>query len=123
MAYVKTSRGPFVYGRPFLAPKKSGFGPPPPSPDIVALEILREFSTTEFVGKLYVNLGTWIPAARSHLTQFAWYQQFDKFKNAPIGLELLRFWIDGSGVWKVNFFRDESDESGPYLALGLKLEK
>jgi hypothetical protein len=121
MAYVRTTRAPFVYGKLFFAPKKSVFRPPPSDPTI-ALEILREFSTTEFVGKLYVNVGTWIPANRPHLAQFGWYQKYDKMKASPIGLELLRLWIDGSGVWKVTFFRDESDESGPYIALGLRLE-
>jgi|SRR5579859_935889 len=121
MAYVRTSRGPFVYGQLFIASKKAALRPPPSDP-VIALEILREFSTTEFVGKLYVNVGTWIPAVRSHLAQFGWYQTFDKVKASPLGLALLRLWIDGSGSWKVTFFRDESDESGPYIALGLKLE-
>jgi hypothetical protein len=121
MAYIKTNRGPFVYGQLFLAPKKSAIRPSP-SERLIALEILREFSTTEFVGKLFVNVGTWIPASRPQLAQFGWFQQYDKMKASPIALELMRFWMDGSGVWKVTFFRDESDESGPYIALGLRLE-
>jgi hypothetical protein len=90
---------------------------------VIALEILREFSTTEFVGKLYVNVGTWIPAVRPQLSEFAWYQYYDRVKTSPLGLTPLRFWMNGS-VWNVTFFRDESDESGgPYIALGLKLER
>ena len=121
MVLLKTNRGPFVYGQLFLSPKKSASRPSSGDPRL-AVEILREFSSAEFVGKLYVNVGTWIPAVWSSVSQHKWFQQYEKFKFSPMATTLLHFAMEGSGVWKVKFLRDESDESGPYIAIGLILE-
>jgi hypothetical protein len=119
MAFVRTGNRAFVYGRFFVAPKRSALRPSQ-SEARFALEILREFSSTEFVGKMYVNVGTWIPATWSALSQHRWYQQYEKFRGTPLASNLLQFEMDGSGVWSVQYLRDESDESGPYLAAALK---
>lgn len=120
MAFLRTGNRAFVYGRFFVAPKKSALRPSEFDPRF-AIEILREFSSTEFVGKLYVNVGTWIPATWNALSQHKWYQQYEKFRGTPLAITLLHFEMDGSGVWGVQYIRDESDESGPYIAAALKL--
>jgi hypothetical protein len=45
-----------------------------------------------------------------------------------IGIRILvakkdsNFYTEGSRPWKVLYFRQESDEGGPYIAVGLKPE-
>jgi hypothetical protein len=120
MVVIRTNKGPFVYGQIFFAPKKSTFRPPP-GYERVAVEILREFSSTEFVGRLYTNVGTWIPATWTSLNQYNWYQHYERAKGGPMA-EMIQFAMEGSAIWKVEFLRDESDEFGPYVAIGLKLK-
>ncbi len=105
----------FVYGDFFWGKKQTRL-PPPPGWQPFALEILREFSTTELIGKLYVRSGnSWLPATRVALQQYNWY------KLASPGLSrFLRFDMEGSGVWQVQHFREESDDTGPYLAVAMK---
>jgi hypothetical protein len=83
-------------------------------PDI-AVEILREFSASELVGKVYVvgRTGGWAPVSQPGIRDYIWYKNFPK--------DPLKFYTEGSGPWDVLYFRQESDESGPYLAVGLKL--
>jgi hypothetical protein len=113
----------FVYGT-FRSPKDlpqtllnavlSGVGGLLPSPDI-AVEILREFWATELVGKVYVKGrgGNWGAASQPGIREFNWYKEF------PQGG--LVFETEGSNPWQVLYFREESDESGPYVAVGLRL--
>lgn len=109
MVYV--SKRPFVYGDFSIGPKK---GLPPPFQPF-AVEILREFSSTEFIGKLYERSGSnWEPASRHGLARHQWYVLYQKVRR------LLSFHMEGSGVWEVQNFRDESDETGPYVAVALK---
>ncbi|HEU0047125.1 MAG TPA: hypothetical protein VFQ43_05935 [Nitrososphaera sp.] len=84
-------------------------------PDI-ALELLREFSASEFVGKLYTKLysGAWNPAQLDELTKNQWYLGFERNPNQLV------FLMQGSGFWEVLHFRRESDESGPYIAVALR---
>jgi len=114
MGLVKTNRT-FVYGD-FSVGK-------PPAPKIMrpfALEILREFSRTEFVGKLYARVNdSWVPAARAMLFNYPWYTLYQKASSSRAA-KLLHFDMEGSGVWQVENLRDESDESGPYVAVALK---
>jgi hypothetical protein len=87
----------------------------PHSPDI-AIEILREFSAIELVGKLYAKVrttGGWAPVSQPGLRDYSWY------KNYPANR--VTFNTEGSAPWDVLFFRQESDESGPYVAVGVKL--
>jgi hypothetical protein len=111
---VKT-KSTFVYGR-FVWPKKSTF-PSPPGYDDFAVEILREYSSAELLGKLYARmdfLGEWSPLAHTKVSSYDWYKWFsDKQQH-------LYFAMEGSGYWEVVNFRNESDENGPYVAVGLK---
>ena len=101
----------FLYGSlddPGLIGKVAG-------PD-VAIEILREFSASELVGKVYMkgNSGNWNPVSQPAIRDYTWFKDFRKTKQ-------LKFWMDGSAPWKVLYFRAESDGGGPYMAVGLKL--
>jgi hypothetical protein len=107
-----TSNRTFVYGtfnEPDSPPRRPGSAE-------VAIEILREFSASELVGKVYVkgSSGNWVPVSEPGVHDYAWYREFPNTKN-------LAFWIDGSDPWKVLYFRDESDDAGPYVAVALKL--
>jgi hypothetical protein len=124
--YVKTN-STFVYGR-FVWPRKStvpsgmGSPPPPPGAEDIAIEVLREYSSAEFLGKLYARaqffgsppFGDWSPIGPAKVPSFDWYKWFlDKQQH-------LYFAMEGSGYWEVVNFRNESDENGPYVAVGLK---
>jgi len=107
---------PFVYGR-FAWPSPLPFLlPPVPSRPSVAIEILREFSATELVGKVYTKgaTGMWVPIDPNRLSEYDWYKHFVA-KDAGV-----RFDMEPSGRWNVLNFRIESDESGPYVAVALK---
>ena len=113
------SRPVFVYGT-FLwiqKPRTQAFFGTADEPDI-ALEILREFSASEFVGKLYTKpvIGKWTIAEFEQIRQTAWYEVSEK---AP---QFIVFDMRGSGPWEVLHFRIESDESetGPYVAVALR---
>jgi hypothetical protein len=114
MVYIKTDR-PFVYGDFVFGPRRTGL-PPPPGMQPFAIQILREFSTNEFIGKLFTRGpgGTWIPASSYGLSGYRWYEMFAKVRRHLV------FEMEGSGRWAVEYFREESDESGPYLAIALK---
>jgi hypothetical protein len=116
MAYAMTNRT-FVYGDFFFSKKRPGL---PPVMQPFAIEILREFSTTELIGKLYVRAaGTWSVAARGALANFEWYS-FSQKVGPSAASRFLYFVMEGSGVWQVQHLRDESDDSGPYIAVALK---
>jgi hypothetical protein len=118
MAYVKTNRI-FVYGDFVLSKKRLTVSPPPTGGQPFAIEILREFSSTEFVGKLYVRAGSsWLAATRSMLHEHTWY----KFAAMSDASRFIQFHMEGSGFWRVENLRDESDDSGPYVAVALKFE-
>jgi hypothetical protein len=82
---------------------------------VIAIEILREFSPTELVGKVYVKTrgGNWAPVSQPGLKDYDWYREFTKNKS-------LGFWIDMVYPWEVLYFRTESDDAGPYVAVGLR---
>ncbi len=107
----------FVYGT-FIWPKKTFLNVPTRKdifPDI-ALEILREFSASEFVGKLYTKpyFGNWTVSQLAEIKQADWYAAFESSKQHCM------FIMQGSGTWEVLHFRAESDESGPYVAVALR---
>jgi len=111
------SQQTFVYGT-FLwiqKPRTQAFFGTADEPDI-ALEILREFGASEFVGKLYTKqvIGKWTIAKFEEVRQTAW---FDVAKKAP---QFIVFDMQGSGPWEVLHFRIESKESGPYVAVALR---
>jgi hypothetical protein len=110
----------FVYGT-FRWPTRRIGLPPPPSylrpgaPDI-AIEVLREFGATELRGKLYVRQmsSSWVPAQIDYIRSTPWYQFFEKNQKHVV------FDMDGSGPWEVLYFRNESDETGTYVAVALR---
>ncbi len=107
-----TSNRTFLYGT-FASPEEfSGLRLRGLTPD-AAIEILREFSASELVGKVYIKArgGNWVPVSQPAVRDYTWYRDS---KN-------LEFWMDGSDPWKVLYFRAESDDAGPYVAVGLKL--
>jgi len=116
----------FVYGT-FIWPRKKKDmkdalpSPPGSSADYYAIEILREFSTTEFIGKLYTKWsGSWTPLSPSQLEFLPWHRWY-------LGLRMpaaeLHFRMDAGGIWKVLNLRKESDPNGPYVAVALEQSK
>ena len=119
MGYVRVNKT-FVYGDFFLG-KKARSNPVLPGTQPFAIEILREFSTTEFVGKLFYRAGgSWLPMNRSMLYNTNWYSIYQRIVTSHSPSKLLFFEMEGSGVWQVQLLRDESDDSGPYIAVALK---
>lgn len=119
LAMSPRSQQIFVYGT-FLwiqKPRTQAFFGTADEPDI-ALEILREFSASEFLAKLYTKpvIGKWMAAEFEQIRQTAWYEVSEK---AP---QFIVFDMQGSGPWEVLHFRIESDESatGPYVAVALR---
>ena len=108
-----------MYGN-FSLGRKSGGLPPLMQP--FSIEILREFSTTEFVGKLLARAGdSWRPSTRGGLGSYSWYRDYQQTAASPGGAKArLYFNMEGSGPWQVQHLRDESDDSGPYIAVALK---
>ena len=115
--YVKTNSTTFVYGRFAWPTRMKEPLPPLPGSDDIAIEVLREYSSAEFLGKLYkrlVSFGEWSRIAPTQVSAYGWYKWFsDKQQH-------LYFAMEGSGYWEVVNFRNESDENGAYVAVGLK---
>jgi hypothetical protein len=84
--------------------------------DQMAVEILREFSASELVGRLYSRIvgGDWSPIQPSVIHLFHWHEIFTR------NPALVVFDLEGSGPWQVLFVRRESDEQGIYTAIALK---
>ncbi|MGH9432137.1 MAG: hypothetical protein ACRD3T_11395 [Terriglobia bacterium] len=105
----------FVYGHFKWPEMKRGFEPPPGTNDF-AIKVLREYSANEFVGKLYrkLSIGDWVPVDPSKASEYEWYRSF-RTRRRKVSFEM-----DGSGIWEVQNFRIESDETGPYVAVALR---
>lgn len=114
MVMVTRTGRTFVYGR-FISSSAMRKLPPSSSLNEIAIEILREYSATEFVGKLYTrNVNQWVPIPQQTISNFEWFKLFSKNPR------FLRFEMDGGGEWEVLHFRNESDELGPYTAIALR---
>lgn len=99
-----------------MPPTPSGYvSLEPPLPPSVAIEILREFSTSELIGKVYTKgpAGGWVPVDPGALKDQDWYDYKEKGWH-------VRFDMEPTGRWDVLNFRIESDERGPYLAAALR---
>ncbi len=121
--YVSTTpeQSVFVYGK-FRSP--ANVFPPGPLSDLlgvaseeesIAVEILREFSPYEFIGKVLVRRGTeWRPLTPEAASARDWYKRFQS--GVP-----LSFQIQGSGSWEIAWFRFESSirDPNPYVAVAL----
>lgn len=112
---------PFVYGI-FRWPRRTfsllgRIGAPPPGEPDIALEVLREFGTTELIGKVYIKAfvsTSWMPAQWDLIQQVDWYQGY---LQTP---QYFLFDMAGSGTWEVVHFRTETDETGPYVSVAIK---
>jgi len=121
---VQTAR--FVYGElsPVALGQYLGRATSGEQPEF-AIEILREYSANELVGKLYRKryLGDWVPVDPSVLESPEWRQRSTR-RIAPFSSLRNRlpatFEMAGSGKWKVLHLRIESDETGPYVAIALR---
>ena len=129
---VQSSRR-FVYGW-FHWPGKKPKSSLPPHPisilmsaasawDQVALEIIREHSANELLGKLYIRGagGSWVLAELSKIVGLEWYIWYQRV-SAEFRARGKSFYfeMEGSGKWQVLHFRNESDETGPYIAAALR---
>jgi hypothetical protein len=113
--------GTFAEGRE--STHRPGLEPPPllseaPGSADIAIEILREFSASELVGKVYIKGRdrNWVPVSHLAVRDYTWYRDFRK-------AAALEFRTDGSAPWRVLYFRIESDDFGPYVAVGLRLSQ
>lgn len=122
----------FIYGR-FVWPNKSKkFLQPPPSvadflgldTDRIAIEVLREFSARELIGKIYLKGGSplaFYPADINTVKQQDWYKSYEQLPKAVREQSgAFYFDVENSGPWRVLFMRGESDPSGPYVAIALQ---
>jgi hypothetical protein len=89
-----------------------------------AIEILREFSSTELVGKVYVRTlgGTLQPVSPMGVRDFDWYQEYQKSLRGGNIVGNLYFETKDGDFWEVVYLRPETDESGGYIAVALQLE-
>lgn len=84
----------------------------------IAVEILREFGATELRGKLYARpmiSSTWTALQIDTVKLAAWYKHFEQSPAQVV------FDMEGSGPWEILYFRNESDETGMYVAIALRL--
>lgn len=88
---------------------------PPPGYSPYAIEILREFSGSEFIGKVYQLSASlhWDILGPQDAEQSYWY------KTALKRPREVKFEMQGSGQWTVQNVRIESDELGQYVAVAL----
>jgi hypothetical protein len=113
-----TERKTFVYGD-FTYPREGlrtlGGVTAPPGYTPYAIEILREFSAFEFIGKVYRLSGSqrWEILDPEDAKHASWYE------IALKGPATVKFDMQGSGVWTVQNVRIESDDRGRYIAVAL----
>jgi len=118
---TQQQRKPFIYGRFRWGPQTGKFG----QPDRVAIEVLREFSATELVGKLYLMSGsppTWAPADMHAIQGRDWYLWYERVPKS-IREKGTSFYFEMEGFkerWIVLYLRGESDDTGPYVAIALR---
>jgi len=124
---VNTVEKRFVYGKmrwPQRIATPQLPSPPPTwrSRDSVAVEIIREYSASELLGKLYIIgvSGDWTPASFAAIEQLEWYKFYLKLGQRDLDAATISFDMEGSGTWRIMHFRAESDPTGPYVAVALQ---
>jgi hypothetical protein len=115
--YVSTAaeQSVFVYGK-FRLPAGVSLPGGNPAEESVAIEVLREFSAYEFIGKVFVRREPeWRPLTPEAASARDWYIRFQG--GAPVFIE-----IQGSGRWEIAWFRFESSirNPNPYVAVALR---
>jgi hypothetical protein len=119
------SQQTFIYGDfryPPTAAKVAMFGRLDPFPGLtrvgepsIGIEVLREFGALELRGKIYSwQVNGWAPMQPGIAESQVWYQVLKRFSKNVV------FEMRGSGVWDVQYFRQESDANGAYMGVALK---
>jgi hypothetical protein len=95
------------------------FTKPPSALAPQAIEILREPSVLELIGKVYVLTSSrnYQPVTPFGVSSFSW---FTEYQQASKRSEAFYFNAEQGDRWQVKWMRQESDEAGPYIAVGLK---
>jgi len=120
---VISSKRIFVYGNFIDRVEKAHGLVPPPNISTVALEILREFSALEFVGKVYVlSPGrNWQPVSPMGVREYDWFRKYRNIlQHKKTSANKLYFETQERDFWEVLYLREESDESGAYVAAALR---
>jgi hypothetical protein len=117
-----TPQKTFIYGT-FRWPAKGmvplariGQSYQPYQPD-AAIEVLREFGATELRGKLYarpINNSSWTVVQMDFVRNSPWYKFYEQKSK------MVLFDVEGSAPWEILYFRNESDETGTYVAVALR---
>ena len=123
---VVTEKKTFVYGNFIVLAQKPGARgrnplggvtglTPPPGYSPYAIEILREFSPSEFIGKVYQLSGSlrWEVLDPANAKGEGWYRTALKRSHD------VKFEMQDSGQWTVQNVRIESDDQGRYVAAAL----
>jgi hypothetical protein len=119
---------PFIpFSPPLFPPAPSILEPPPREParfgsselSTEAIEILREPSVMELIGKVYVlnqdrNYSVVSPLGVRNYTWWTDYQ------GAVFSKEKFYFKAKDGDLWRVPWLRQESDDLGAYIAAALK---
>lgn len=120
----------FIYGTfvqdeqnllPFLSSLGSMTAPPPPTPLLPpeAIEILREPSITQLIGKLYhlTPARNYQPVTPFGIGNFTW---FAEIRSALKENRKYFFEAAQGDKWLVRWLRQESDDAGSYMAIALE---
>jgi hypothetical protein len=118
----------FIYGNFVDKEERARRGAnPAPRPPTIAVEILREFSATELVGRVYILTGgrNWQPASPDGIRNYTWFQTYYQgYREAQHKRNHGRLYFETQEKdhWGVLYLRQESDESGAYVAVAMQQE-
>jgi hypothetical protein len=115
----------FIYGHFLDRAEKQRKLPPPPSLPSTAVEILREFSAVELIGKVYALTPgrNWQPVTPEGVRNYEWFTAYRRIvQHKPTTQNRMYFETQEGDYWEVLFFRQESDDLGQYIAVGLRYE-
>src|SRR5262245_52209137 len=89
---------------------------PVPGFHSIAIQILREFSAQEFIGKVFIrgNKGEWSPLHPAAGPNYDWFRAQQDNRNVMFKA------AGSSGTWDVLHFRGETDNVGIYTAVALR---
>jgi hypothetical protein len=115
----------FIYGRFLSESDYAGiYGILPPPLAVLppfALEILREPSLSEVIGKVYAFVSStrnYLPVTPYGVSNYSWYKELVLPSSQK--QEKLFFDVQNGDKWLVRWVRQESDDSGQYIAAGLQ---
>jgi hypothetical protein len=118
----------FIYGEfqgedPTMAAVRKFLGRPESDLATEAIEILREFSPLELIGKVYVltQSRNYQPVSPLGVRDYTWYKDYQKTSFGGVKGKFY-FKVKDGDRWQVLWMRQESDDSGPYIAVALRHE-